>query len=109
MLTFFARKLLSPAAGILLAATAVISVGQAAFAGNVGDVSVAAASQGSEYWLLAQVGQPPQGTTSPSPNPVKVNRAPGPVKIPEPSTVVGLGLVAGSLAVTRRRARVGRF
>ncbi len=109
MLTFFARKLLSPAAGILLAATAVISVGQAAFAGNVRAVSVAAASQGSEYWLLAQVGQPPQGISSPSPSPGRVNRAPLPVKIPEPSTVVGLGLVAGSLVVTRRRARVGRF
>lgn len=109
MLAFFARKLFSPAAGILLAATTVISVGQAAFAGNVGDVSVAAASQGSENLLLAQIGQPPQGTTSPSPNPIRVNRAPGPVKIPEPSTVIALGLVAGSLAVTRRRARVGRF
>ncbi|MEG4091378.1 PEP-CTERM sorting domain-containing protein [Microcoleus sp. Pol12B4] len=26
--------------------------------------------------------------------------------MPEPSTVVGLGLVAGSLALTRRRVRV---
>ncbi|MBE9097744.1 PEP-CTERM sorting domain-containing protein [Tychonema sp. LEGE 07203] len=108
MSTFFARKLLPRAAGILLTAT-VISGGQAALAGNVRAVSAAASSQGSESWLLAQIGQPPQGTTSPSPNPARVNRAPLPVKIPEPSTVVGLGLVAGSLVVTRRRAKVDRF
>jgi hypothetical protein len=106
MPTFFARKLLPPTAGILLAAAAVISGGQAALAANVRGVSTAASSQGSENLLLAQTGQLPQGTTSSTPNRGTVNRVPRPVKIPEPSMLGGLGLVAGSLAVTRRRVRV---
>ncbi len=93
MPTFFDRKLFPLTAGICLAA-AVMSGAQAALAANV--------RQGSENFLLAQVGQPPQGTISPSPNPGTVRRVPLPVKIPEPSTVVGLGLVAGSLVVSRR-------
>ncbi|MEG4021685.1 MULTISPECIES: PEP-CTERM sorting domain-containing protein [unclassified Microcoleus] len=105
MYTFFDRKLLPPAAGILLAA-AVISGGQAALAANVRAVSTATSWQGSENWLLAQTGQLPQSTTSSTPNRGTANRVPLPVRIPEPSTVVGLGLVAGSLAVSRRRARV---
>jgi len=106
MHTFFDRKLLLPAAGILLAAAAVISGGQAAVAANVQAVSTAASWQGSENLLLADIGQLRQGTTSPSPNPGTVKPVPLPVKIPEPSTVIGLGLVAGSLAVSRRRVRV---
>ncbi len=98
MPTFFDRKLFPLTAGICLAA-AVMSGDQAALAANV--------RPGSENLLLAQIGQPPQGTTSPSPIPgAAVRRVPLPVKIPEPSTVVGLGLVAGSLVVTRRRVRV---
>lgn len=106
MPTFFARKLLPPAAGILLVATNVISGGQAALAANVIAVSTATSSQGSEHLLLAQTGQSPQGTILPSPNSGTANRAAGPVKIPEPSMLAGLGLVAGSLVMTRRRARV---
>ena len=107
MHTFFDRKLFLPAAGILLAAAAVISGGQAAVAANVQAVSTAASWQGSENLLLAaDIGQLRQGTTSPSPNPGTVKPVPLPVKIPEPSTVIGLGLVAGSLAVSRRRVRV---
>ena len=105
MPTFFDRKLLPPAAGILLAA-AVISGGQAAVAANFRAVATAASWQGSENLLLAQIGPLRQGTTSPSPSPSPVRRAPLPVRIPEPSTVIGLGLVAGSLAVSRRRVRV---
>jgi hypothetical protein len=101
MPTFFDRKLLPRAAGIFLAATALISGGQAA-AANVQTVPTAASGQGAENLLLAQIGQPPQATTSPSPSPGAVRQVPLPVKIPEPSTVIGLGLVAGSLAVTRR-------
>lgn len=97
MPTFFDRKLFQLTAGICLAAAAVISGNQAALAANV--------AQGSENLLLAQIGQPPQGRISPSPSPGTLRRAALPVKIPEPSTVVGLGLVVGSLAVTRR----GRF
>ena len=97
MPTFFDRKLFPLTAGICLAA-AVMSGDKAALAANVW--------QGSENLLLAQVGQPPQGTISPSPSPGTVSRVPLPVKIPEPSTVVGLGLVAGSLVVSRRRVRV---
>ncbi|MEG5063561.1 PEP-CTERM sorting domain-containing protein [Microcoleus sp. B3-A4] len=106
MPTFFDRKLLPPTAGILLAAAAVISSGQAAVAANVRAVSTAASWQGSENLLLAQTGQLPQGTTSSTPNRGTANRVPLPVRIPEPSTVVGLGLVAGSLALSRRRVRV---
>ncbi|MCC3409484.1 MAG: PEP-CTERM sorting domain-containing protein [Microcoleus sp. PH2017_10_PVI_O_A] len=106
MPTFFARKLLPPAAGILLAATTVISGPQAALAAKVSAVSTAASPQGSEHLLLAQTGQSPQATILPIPNRGTVNRAAGPVKIPEPSMLAGLGLVAGSLVMTRRRARV---
>jgi hypothetical protein len=106
MPTFFARKLLPPATGILLVATTVISCGQAALAANVSAVSTTTSSQGSEHLLLAQAGQSPQGTILPSPNSGTVNRAALPVKIPEPSMLAGLGLVAGSLVMTRRRGRV---
>lgn len=103
MHTFFERKLLPHATGILLAA-AVMSGGQAAAAANVRAVSTAASWQGLENVLLTNIAQLPQGTTSPRPRPGRVRRVP--VRIPEASTVVGLGVVAGSLAVTRRRVRV---
>lgn len=106
MPTFFARKLLPPTAGIILAVTAVMSGGKAALAANVRAVSTAASSQSSENLLLAEIGQPPQGTTYLSASPGTVSRVPLPVKIPEPSMLAGLSLVAGSLVVTRRRARV---
>lgn len=104
MHTFFERKLLPHATGILLAA-AVMSGGQAAVAANVRAVSTAASGQGLENLLLTNIAQLPQSTTSPSPIPETVTRV-LPVRIPEASTVVGLGVVAGSLAVTRRRVRV---
>jgi len=103
MHTFFERKLLPHATGILLAA-AVMSGGQAAVAANVRAVSAAASWQGLENLLLTNIAQLPQGTTSLSPSPGSVRVLP--VRIPEASTVVGLGVVAGSLAVTRRRVRV---
>ena len=106
MPTFFACNLLPSVAVILLAATTVISGPQAALAANVIAVSTVTSSQGSEHLLLAQTGQSPQGTILPSPNPGTVNRTPRPVKIPEPSMLAGLGLVAGSLLMTRRRVRV---
>lgn len=105
MHTFFERKLLPHATGILLAA-AVMSGGQAAVAANVRAVSTAASGQGLENLLLTNIAQLPQGTTSLSPTPPRVIRRVPPVRIPEASTVVGLGVVAGSLAVTRRRVRV---
>jgi C4-dicarboxylate transporter len=104
MHTFFERKLLPHATGILLAA-AVMSGGQAAVAANVRAVSTAASGQGLEHLLLTDIAQLPPGTTSPSPTTGRVRRS-LPVRIPEASTVVGLGVVAGSLAVTRRRVRV---
>jgi hypothetical protein len=104
MHTFFERKLLPHATGILLAA-AVMSGGQAAVAANIRAVSTAASGQGLENLLLTNIAQLPQDTTSPSPIPETVTRV-LPVRIPEASTVVGLGVVAGSLAVTRRRVRV---
>jgi hypothetical protein len=105
MHTFFERKLLPYATGILLAA-AVMSGGQAAVAAKVPAVSTAASGQGLENLLLTNIAQLPPGTTSPSPTPPRVIRRALPMRIPESSTVVGLGLVAGSLAVTRRRVRV---
>jgi hypothetical protein len=105
MHTFFERKLLPHATGILLAA-AVMSGAQAAVAANVRAVSTAASEQGLENLLLTNIAQLPQGTTSPSQTPPRVIRRVLPVRIPEASTVVGLGVVAGSLAVTRRRVRV---
>ncbi len=105
MHTFFERKLLPHATGILLAA-AVMSGAQAAVAANVQAVSTAASGQGLENLSLTNVAQLPQGTTSPSPSPGRVTRRVPPVRIPEASTVVGLGVVAGSLAVTRRRVKV---
>lgn len=104
MHTFFERKLLPHATGILLAA-AVMSGGQAAVAANIRAVSTAASGQGLENLLLTNIAQLPQGTTSPSLSPGRVTQV-LPVRIPEASTVVGLGVVAGSLAVTRRRVRV---
>ena len=105
MHTFFERKLLPHATGILLAA-ALMSGGQAAVAANVPAVSTAASEQGLENLLLTNIAQLPQGTTAAlSPGPGRVTRV-LPVRIPEASTVVGLGVVAGSLAVTRRRVRV---
>ena len=105
MHTFFERKLLPHATGILLAA-AVMSGAQAAVAANIRAVSTAASGQGLENLLLTNIAQLPQGTTSPSPTPPRVIRRVPPVRIPEASTVVGLGVVAGSLAVTRRRVRI---
>jgi len=105
MHTFFERKLLPYATGILLAA-AVMSGGQAAVAANIRTVATAASEQGLENLLLTNIAQLPQGTTSLSPTPPRVIRRALPVRIPEASTVVGLGVVAGSLAVTRRRVRV---
>ena len=105
MHTFFERKLLPYATGILLAA-AVMSGGQAAVAANVRTVSTAASEQGLENLLLTNIAQLPQGTTAAlSPRPGRVTRV-LPVRIPEASTVLGLGVVAGSLAVTRRRVRI---
>lgn len=106
MPTFFERKLLPHTVGILLAAAAFISGGKAAVAANVGAVYTTTSGQGSEYLLLAQTGQLPQSTTSSTPSRGTENRVPLPARIPEPSTVVGLGLVAGSLVLTRRRVRV---
>ncbi|HSF75146.1 MAG TPA: PEP-CTERM sorting domain-containing protein [Microcoleus sp.] len=105
MPTFFERKLLPPTAGILLAA-AVISGGQAAVAANFRAVYTATSGQGSENLLLAKNTEQFTHGNSESPNRGPVKPVPLPARIPEPSTVVGLGLVAGSLALSRRRVRV---
>jgi len=109
MPTFFLNYFLTPTAGILFAVATVMSGGEAAVAANEGAVWIVAKSWGLENLLLAQVNQPPQGSSSSSRSSSSsqsggaVNRVPRPVKIPEPSTMVGLGLVASSLVVTRRR------
>ncbi|MEG3832933.1 MULTISPECIES: PEP-CTERM sorting domain-containing protein [unclassified Microcoleus] len=105
MPTFFERKLLPPTAGILLAA-AVISGGQPAVAANVRAVYTATSGQGSENWLLAKNTEQFTQANSGIPSRGPAKPEPLPARIPEPSAVVGLGLVAGSLALTRRKVRV---
>ncbi|MEG4282772.1 PEP-CTERM sorting domain-containing protein [Microcoleus sp. A006_D1] len=107
MPTFFARKFSPSVAGIFLVAAAVISGGKAATASDFHAVSIAPKSSGLENLFLAQVGGPNPGRSSPSPNPGRVIPVSSPVKIPEPSMLGGLGLVVGSLVVTRRK--VSRF
>ena len=107
MPTFFTCRLLPPVAGIFLVATAVISGSQAATASDFQAVSIAPKSSGLENLFFAQVGGPNPGRSSPSPSPGRVIPVSSPVKIPEPSMLGGLGLVVGSLVVTRRR--VSRF
>ena len=106
MPTIFPDKFLTPAAWILLAATTVISFPKAAAASDFLAISIAPKSSGSANLFLAQASPPNPGRSSPTPNPGRVIPLPLPVKIPEPSTVAGLGLVASSLALTRRRPRV---
>lgn len=103
MSTFFLNYFLTPTAGILLVGATVMSGGSSAVAANFGAVSIVAQESGWENLLLAQVNQPPQGNNPTNQTGKVVNRAPLPVRIPEPSTVVGLGLVASSLVVSRRR------
>ncbi|MEG3923661.1 PEP-CTERM sorting domain-containing protein [Microcoleus sp. D3_18a_C4] len=105
MPTFFDRKLLPPTAGILLAAS-VISGGQAAVAANFRAVYTATSGQGSENLLLAKNTEQFTNRNSGIPSRGPGKPVPLPARIPEPSAVVGLGLVAGSLALTRRRVRV---
>ncbi|MEZ2226008.1 PEP-CTERM sorting domain-containing protein [Microcoleus sp.] len=96
MPTFFPKIFFKPTAGIVLALATVVCGGQS---------GVARVPAEPQNLLLAQVVQstpcrscsnPPGGTASP---------VPLPVKIPEPSMLGGLGLVVGSLVVTRSRRR----
>jgi PEP-CTERM motif len=103
MPTFFLNYFLTSTTGVLLVVMTVVSGGKAAVAANFGADSILAQSSGLENLLLAQVNQPPAGNTPSTQAAGAVNRAPLPVKIPEPSTMAGLGLVASSLVVTRRR------
>jgi PEP-CTERM motif len=103
MPTFFLDYFLTSTAGILFAVVTVISGGEAAVAANFKAVSIVAKSSVSENLLLAQVNQPPQGNNTSNQTGGAVNRVPLPVRIPEPSTMAGLGLVASSLVITRRR------
>ncbi|XZN92394.1 MAG: PEP-CTERM sorting domain-containing protein [Microcoleus sp.] len=97
MPTFFSKMFFKPTAGIVLALATVVCGGQAGVARNF--------PAEPQNLVLAQVVQstpcrscsnPPGGTASP---------VPLPVKIPEPSMLGGLGLVVGSLVVTRSRRR----
>ncbi|NJK69574.1 MAG: PEP-CTERM sorting domain-containing protein [Microcoleus sp. CSU_2_2] len=103
MPTFFLNYFLIPTTGVLFAVVTVVSGGKAAVGAHFGAVSIVAKSSVSENLLLAQVNQPPQGNNPTNQTGGAVNRTPLPVKIPEPSTMAGLGLVASSLVVTRRR------
>ncbi|NJK72836.1 MAG: PEP-CTERM sorting domain-containing protein [Oscillatoriales cyanobacterium RU_3_3] len=103
MPNIFPEKFLTPAAGILCAVATVIWAPKAATAFDVPAISIAPKSSGLENLFLVQASPPSPGRTSPTPSPGRVIPVPLPVKIPEPSTVVGLGLVASSLVLTRRR------
>lgn len=67
---------------------------------TVGVVLALGTAMGLAETALAQNGSTPlsAGNSDRFPNPKDQ-----PVKVPEPATIVGLGLVAGSLVVTRRR------
>lgn len=103
MTTFFLNYFLTSTVGILLTAVTVISGGSPAVAANQEAAAIVPKSSVAQNLVLAQVNQPPRGNNPANQNGGAVNRVPLPVKIPEPSTIVGLGLVASSLAVTRRR------
>jgi PEP-CTERM motif len=106
MPTFFLNYFLTSTAGILFAVVTVISGGKAVVAANFGAVSMVAKSSVSENLLLAQVVQSSPCINCSYPSLATPSPTPLPVKIPEPSTMVGLGLVASSLVVTcRRRVR----
>lgn len=100
---FFLNYFLTRTAGILLVGVTLMSGGSSAVAANVGAVSIATKSSGAENLLLAQANPAPPSNNPTTGNGVAVSRAPLPVKIPEPSTMAGLGLVASSLVATRRR------
>lgn len=90
MPTFFPKILLTSTAGIVLTLATVVCEGESAVAVKVPAFSVAKSSI-SKKLVLTQVVQS---------SPVSVA-----VKIPEPSMLAGLGLVACSLVVTRRRLK----
>jgi hypothetical protein len=106
MPTIFSDKFLKPAAGIFLAAIAVVSSPKAAAASDFPAISIVLQSSGLENLFLGQASSPSPGGSSPTPTPGRSIPLPLPVKIPEPSTVAGLCLVASSLVLTRRRQRV---
>jgi hypothetical protein len=98
MFTFSIKKILTSATGVLLMGIAVGSA-DAAFAQSVslGSLPISANSflaQSSPTKQVQDVRPTFPGTKSPSPIVTK---------IPEPATLAGLGVVAGSLALTRRR------
>jgi len=103
MPTFFPKIFLTPTAGIVLALATVVCGGKSAVAGNFPAVSMVAKSSVSENLLLAQVVQSSPCRSCYDPNAGTASPVPLPVKIPEPSMLGGLGLVASSLVVTSRR------
>jgi hypothetical protein len=104
METFFTNKFVSSTAGILLTVATVIYSSKAAVAANFPAVVIV--TQSSSTWenlLLAQAAESSPCINCSNPSARQANPAPLPVKIPEPSSVAGLCLVATSLAMTRRR------
>ncbi|MFM9268520.1 PEP-CTERM sorting domain-containing protein [Tychonema sp. BBK16] len=104
MPTFYPKIFFISTVGIVLVLATVVGGGKSAVAGNVA-VSKVAKSSISEKLLLAQVVQSSPCITCLDQNRLTASPVPVPVKIPEPSMLAGLGLVACSLMVTRRRVK----
>jgi len=101
MSAFCINKLLTSSARVLIIATA-IAWGETAEASNFQANSMGK-SWHSGNSLLAQVGQPSPTSDT---HPVFPNSdfpSPSPARVPEPAMLAGLGIVAGSFALTRRR------
>jgi hypothetical protein len=98
MFTFSIKTLLTSTTGVLLMGMA-IGCTEAAFAQSVSLGSILPIPANS---LLAQVGQTQVQDIRPT-FPGRKSQSPSVTKIPEPATLAGLGVVAGSLALTRRR------
>ena len=92
------NKLLTSGAGVLCIATA-IAWGETAFAANLQTISLARVWHSGNSFL-AQI-QP--ASDAPPVLDKQLPTNPSPARVPEPAMVVGLGLVAGSFALTRRR------
>lgn len=100
MLALCMNKLLTSGAGVLYIAT-VIAWGEGAFAANLQTISLGR-MWNSGNSLLAQ--SSPTSPLSDARPDRSLSTTPSPARVPEPAMLAGLGVVAGSFALTRRRA-----
>lgn len=98
MLALCMNKLLTSGAGVLYIAT-VIAWGEGAFAANLQTVSLGRMWNSGNSFLAQSSPTSPLSDARPKPS-----SSPSPARVPEPAMLAGLGVVAGSFALTRRRA-----